>query len=45
MTTPDMQAEVSPKSIGKTASSAVGSPPDAKLATSRRRWDTVDQTG
>jgi hypothetical protein len=32
MTAPGTQGEVSPKSIEKTASSAVGSPPDAKLA-------------
>jgi hypothetical protein len=30
MMTPGTQGEVSPESIGKTASSAVGSPPDAK---------------
>ncbi len=32
MTMPGMQGEVSPESMGKTASSAVGSPPDAKPA-------------
>jgi hypothetical protein len=31
MTAPGTQGEVSPKSMGKTASSAVGSLPDAKL--------------
>ncbi len=30
MTRPGMQGEVSPESMGKAASSAVGSPPDAK---------------
>ncbi len=34
MMAPGTQGEVSPKSIGKTASSAVGNPLDAKLATS-----------
>jgi hypothetical protein len=32
MTAPRTQGEVSPESMGKTASSAVGSPPDAKPA-------------
>jgi len=31
MTTPETQGEESPESTGKTASSAVGGPPDAKL--------------
>jgi hypothetical protein len=34
MMAPGTQGEVSPKSIGKTVSSAVGNPPDAKPATS-----------
>jgi hypothetical protein len=32
MTTPGTEGEVSPESLGKTASSAVGSPPGAKPA-------------
>jgi hypothetical protein len=32
MTTPETQGEVSPELLGKTASSAVRSPPDAKPA-------------
>src|SRR5215471_14227656 len=34
-----MQGEVSPESMGKTAPSAVGSPPDVKPATSATTWE------
>jgi hypothetical protein len=43
MATPGMQGEVSPESRGKTASSAVGSPPDAKPASPRTTGNTTDQ--
>lgn len=43
MRTPEMQGEVSPGSIGKTASSAVEGPPDAKPATSATTGNTADQ--
>ena len=43
MTTPGMQGEVSPESMGKTASSAVGSPSDAKPAPPRTTGNTADQ--
>jgi hypothetical protein len=42
MTTPGMQGEVSPESIGKTAFSAVGGPSDAKPAPSGAAERTVD---
>ena len=43
MTTPGMQGEVSPESMGKTASSAVEDPPDAKPATSATTGNTAEQ--
>ena len=43
MTTPGTQGEVSPESMGKTASSAVGSPPDAKPASPCTAGNTADQ--
>jgi hypothetical protein len=43
MTTPGTQGEVSPESMGKTASSAVGSPPDAKPASPCTTGNTADQ--
>jgi hypothetical protein len=43
MTTPGTQGEVSPESLGKTASSAVGSPPGAKPAPPRTAGNTADQ--
>ena len=43
MATPGMQGVVSPESMGKTASSAVGSPPDAKPATSATTGNTAEQ--
>ena len=43
MMAPGTQGEVSPKSIGKTASSAVGNPPDAKPATSATTGNTAEQ--
>jgi hypothetical protein len=43
MTTPGTQREVSPESMGKTASSAVGSPPDAKPASHCTTGNTADQ--
>ncbi len=43
MTTPGMQGEVLPESMGKTASSAVESPPDAKPVTSAITRNTEDQ--
>ena len=39
MTTPGMQGEVSPESMGKTASSAVEGPPDAKTGHFRNDWE------
>src|ERR1700683_2991625 len=39
MTTPGTQGEVSPESIGKTASSAVRSPAHAKPAPSPHYWE------
>ena len=39
MTTLGAQGEVSPESMGKTASSAVGSPPDAKAVFPRNTWE------
>ena len=43
MTTPETQGEVSPESTGKTASSAVGSPPDAKPASPRTTGNNAEQ--
>src|SRR6266851_3155403 len=43
MTTPGTQGELSPESMGKTASSAVGSPPDAKPAPHCTTGNTADQ--
>jgi hypothetical protein len=43
MTTPGTEGEVSPESLGKTASSAVGSPPGAKPAPPRTAGNTADQ--
>jgi hypothetical protein len=43
MTTPGMQGEVSPESMGKTASSAVEGPPDANPATSATTENTAEQ--
>jgi hypothetical protein len=43
MTTPETQGEVSPESTGKIASSAVGSPPDAKQASPRTTGDNAEQ--
>ncbi len=43
MTTPGTQGEVSPESMGKTASSAIGSPPDAKPASPCTTGNTADQ--
>jgi hypothetical protein len=43
MTMPETQGEVSPESMGKTASSAVGSPPDAKPAPPRTTGNTAEQ--
>ena len=43
MRTPGMQGEVSPESMGKTASSAVEGPPDAKPATSATTGNTAEQ--
>ena len=45
MTTPGMQGEVSPESMGKTASSAVGRPPDAKPAPPRITGTLRPNTG
>ena len=39
MTTPGTQGEVSPESMGKTASSAVGSPPRRKTGLSPHYWE------
>ncbi len=43
MTTPGTQGELSPESMGKTASSAVGSPPDAKPASHCTTGNIADQ--
>ena len=43
MTTLGTQGEVSPESMGKTASSAVGGPPDAKPASPRTTGNTAEQ--
>ena len=43
MTTPEAQGEVSPKSIRKTASSAVWSPPDAKPVSPRSAGNHAEQ--
>ena len=43
MTMPGMQGEVSPESMGKTASSVVGSPPNAKPASPCTTGNTADQ--
>jgi hypothetical protein len=43
MTAPGPQGEVSPESMGKTASSAVGSPPDAKPASPRTTGNHAEQ--
>jgi hypothetical protein len=43
MTTPGMQGEVAAESMGKTASSAVVGPPDAKPATSATAGNTAEQ--
>ena len=43
MTTPGTQGEVSAESLGKTASSPVGSPPDAKTASPRTTGNTAHQ--
>jgi hypothetical protein len=43
MTMPETQGEVSPKSMGKTASSAVWNPPDAKSAPSATTGNTATQ--
>jgi hypothetical protein len=39
MNTPGMHGEVSADSLGETAFSAVGGPPDAKPATSATTWE------
>ena len=44
MTTPGLQGEVSPESMGKTAFSAVGGPSDAKPAPSGAAEKTVDRS-
>jgi hypothetical protein len=43
MMTPGTEGEVSPESMGKTASSAVGGPPDAKPGPSRTTGNSADQ--
>src|ERR1700730_14990548 len=43
MTAPGAQGEVSPESMGKTASSADGSPPDAKPASPRTTGNHAEQ--
>ena len=43
MTTPETQGEVSPESMGETASSAVGGPPDAKPAPPHTTANTADK--
>ena len=43
MTAPGTQGKVSPESMGKTASSAVGSPPDAKPASPRTPGNYAEQ--
>jgi hypothetical protein len=43
MTAAGTQGEVSPESMGKTASSAVGSPPDAKPASPRTPGNHAEQ--
>ena len=43
MTTPGTLGEVSPESVGKKGSSAVGSPPDAKPASPCTTGNTADQ--
>jgi hypothetical protein len=43
MMAPGTQGEVSPKSIEKTASSAVGNPPESKPATAATTGDTAEQ--
>ena len=43
MTAPGTQGEVSPKLMGKTASSAVGSLPDAKLTSPRTPGNHAEQ--
>lgn len=43
MTTPGTKGEVSPESMGKTASSAAGSLPDAKPAPLRTTGNTAGQ--
>ena len=43
MTTPRTQGEVSPESLGKIASSPIGSPLDAKPASPRTTGNTAHQ--
>ncbi len=43
MMVPGTQGEVSPESMAKTASSAVGSPPDAKPTSPRTTWNNAKQ--
>ena len=43
MTTPGTQGEVSPESMAKTASSAVGNPPDAKPTSPRTAGNNAKQ--
>jgi hypothetical protein len=43
MTTPGTQGEVSPEAKTKTASSGIGSPPDAKPASPRTTGNTADE--